>query len=388
MSEPSFRPTTAIALACLLALCAGAARGQEGEVRRLFLPGYERALEVDLSIFGDYATEMFDELPARDPSAPIKSGDKAPADAVRPARALFIIPRPPKGGRPRFTYFILRAELTRFDTKPHGLRDAAVAGLLKTGHVSKSSMKQGEYKQLPLLRYSVKGPRLGGMLMLIPNAGLSPFPTSIGPSTFYYDAPPTRMLEAYQVEDGVMIWFRCVGAEIKEEDEKLLYSLIDSTRVIDTSRPSSSSDFYLLGREMYRQKDNAGAVAALSQALALEQQRQELSQPRWRQLVLTMADALRAAGELVRAKEVLEYGVGSEPANFYFHHDLARLHAHSGDLGRAVASLELAYAHAPKGSDSSAGALPDPLKDPAFRRFKDDRKFRDAVKAMKKRSKK
>jgi hypothetical protein len=90
----------------------------------------------------------------------------------------------------------------------------------------------------------------------------------------------------------------------------------------------------------------------------------------------------------MRAREVLEYGVGAEPSYAYFHHGLARLHGFFGDMDKAIASLQQAFEHAPKPEGFLRSSLPDPMTDAAFAKFKDDPKFRDAVKAMKKRSKK
>jgi hypothetical protein len=104
---------------------------------------------------------------------------------------------------------------------------------------------------------------------------------------------------------------------------------------------------------------------------------------------MTLANALGAADNPERARDVLEYGVATEPTYPYFHHGLSRLYSYFGDLDRVLASLEKVYQYGPKdkGFFGFLHGIPDPLLDPAFQKYKDDPKFRDAIKALKKKYK-
>jgi hypothetical protein len=104
---------------------------------------------------------------------------------------------------------------------------------------------------------------------------------------------------------------------------------------------------------------------------------------------MTLANALGAADDTERARDVLEYGVATEPSYPYFHHGLSRLYSYFGDLDRVLASLDKTYQYVPKDKSflSFIRGIPDPLLDPAFRRFKDDPRFIDGVRTLKKKYK-
>ena len=370
------RSLCAVVLAGLLPLCAVGARaqGERGDVYRLFLPGNLRALDIDLRQFD---VEYVD-LPGEPAAGPNKGGR---------ARLVFVMFRAEKGKRKLPAAFYVRVEEVRADAPAEALRETAAERLLKHGSVSKGSVRREAYKETALLRYTVKGPWSEG-LQSITFTGLSPIPVrnSYGSDSKY------SVLEAFQVQGGVWVWIRNTsGGPVKDakgDEEAQLRTLLDSARVVDTSQPSTSFDYFHLGRALYQQKEYEAAAAALSKALDLERAGRQLSQPNWRQLIMALANAHGAADDPARAREVLEYAVAAEPTYPYFHHGLARLHGFFGDADKSIASLEKAYEFAPKPEGFLARGLPDPLTDAAFAKFKDDPKFRDAVKAMKKKWKK
>lgn len=378
MRIPAARSLSIVALAgLLLTLCAARAGAQEqeqqqGEVYRLFLPGYQRALEIDLRRF----SVEYEDLPGEPTTGPHR-GSRA-----RLLRVTFV---PEKGKRKLPTWLVVRVEESRAEAE--ALREVAVESLLKHDSVSRDSVRREAHKETALLRYTVKGPKPIDWMPRI-FTGYSPIPVAGSAVTFPNIPSKYPVLEAFRVRDGVWVWVRCNAFEGKGEEEKLLHTLIDSVKVVDTSRPSTSFDYYHLGRALYQQKEHGAAVAALEKALDLERGRRQLGESNWRQLIMALANALGAADDAARAREVLEYAVGPDPTYAPFHYGLARLHGFFGEMDRAVASLQKSYEHAPKPGGFFLGVLPDPLTDVAFRKFKDDPKFRDALKAMKKRSKK
>lgn len=375
MRSLAVRPLGLVALAALLPLCAARASAQEQrDAHRLLLPGHLRALEIDLRQFD----VVYDDLPGEPAAGPNKWGR---------ARLLRVTFPAEKGKRKWPASFVVRVEETRPDASAGALREAAVESLLKHESVSRDSVKREAYKEAALLRYTVKGPRVDNWMSLT-FTGLSPIPVPTNPVPG--SAAKYAVLEAFEVRAGVWVWIRreFPGSKDDEADGQLLRTLLDSVRVVDASRPATSSDYYHLGRTLYQLRERDAAVAALEKALELERARRQLGRQNWRQLIMALANAHGAADNAARAREVLEYGVGAEPSYAYFHHGLARLHGFFGDVDKAIASLEKTYEFAPKPTGFFLVSVPDPLFDVAFAKFKGDAKFRDAVKAMKKKWKK
>lgn len=363
------------ALVALLSVCLTPASGQQAEapvVQRLFLPGMSRALDLDLRAF---------QMPVWEKEADgILNNDGRVREFVG-------LPKLAKGSLLVYGFLKIRIEPARVEGGAAALRVAAQAERLKLEGVDKGSFKQSEYNQTLLLRYKLDGPsmREGAFPSY---SGLSTFPIPNGSSSFPGWKTSSRALEAFLVHDGAWVTLRYLSPKLGSEEEKLFYALLDSVKFVDVSKPSSSYEHFLLGRDLYRQKEHGKAVAALEQALALEQKKRELTQPEWRDLVMTLANALGATDNTTRAREVLEYGIGAEPTYPYFHHGLSRLYSYFGDLDRVLASLEKAYQYEPKNSKNFVGwPIPDPMLDPAFQKYKDDPKFRDTVKALKKKYK-
>lgn len=361
----------------LLCACRVTALGQHPDApdfQRIFIPGTNVALDLDLRAFGAPIEREAEFIPANDGRV----------------REMWLLSKPVKGRYTGFSFLKIRVEPERAAGGAAALREAALAERLKLKGADRKDFKPADYKQTPLLRYKLDGPsRTGGGGGFLTYSGLSPFPVPYSTGPFPAKGFSSRVLEAYMAQGGAWVTLSHVGQKLEPEGEQTLYAVLDSAKFADAASPSSSYDYYTLGGELYRLKRPAEAVAALEKSLALEQERRALTQPQWRQLVMTLANALGAADDPERAREVLEYGVAGEPTYPYFHHGLSRLHSHFGDLDRALASLEKAYEHAPDGKSfqSLLGAIPDPLLDPAFRRYKDDPRFRDAVKALKKKYK-
>ena len=117
----------------------------------------------------------------------------------------------------------------------------------------------------------------------------------------------------------------------------------------------------------------------------MEQQQRSLSDNQWRRLVESTTDAFGALGNRQGAKETLDYGIAADPNYAYFHLALARYFAMLGDLDKTIEYLTNAFRIGTGGKDASVfRTLPDPMYDSSFSAFKNDPKFRTAVKQMRK----
>jgi tetratricopeptide (TPR) repeat protein len=364
-------------LLALLSACALKASGQEGaaaDVQRLFVPGTRRAIDLDLRGFRTPLVEWEAEQIANNDGR------------VREFTAAL---EPPRDGRGEPRPLNFTAALLRIRVEPEraaggaaALRDAALERRMKMKGFDKDTFRQSVYKQTPLLRYKVLGPSAseGTFPTYLPGYSTAP----VGPGLYPGPKVSSSALEAYLAQDGVWVTLTYFGTKLKDEDEKVFYALLDSAKFVDASNPSTSFDYYALGCELYKGKEYAPAAGALEKALALEQRSRGLTHAQWVDMVRTLSDAAGSAGDVQRARDVLLYGLGVEPDNGYFHHALARVYAYLGDLDNALASLRLSYVNLPPELKFFKTWLPDPSDDSAFKRFKDDPKFREALKEMKK----
>jgi tetratricopeptide (TPR) repeat protein len=233
--------------------------------------------------------------------------------------------------------------------------------------VRRGSIKPSEHGDVPVARYSTAFERDESLYI----GGTD---TRVGGST--------QHIAAFYVQDGIGVTVTLSAGSVKEEEEKLFYSVLDSVRVVDTSAPSSSFDHYHKGRLHFLERDYGRAAASLGKALQLERLQRQLDAGSWRDLVSKLTDAYASAGDRARAKEVLDYGLAHEPENPLFNMALARYHVTLGETDAALASLGKAFAYMKK--ENPRAPLPNLEYDSAFMRHMKDKKFARAVKQLSK----
>lgn len=361
------RATLSLAL-LTLALTQGAAARQAGARTpyRMWLPGESWALDLDLSEFDLPAAEDISaaEFKKRSLGFFLNASERFTADGSGLELSTF---RKDDGeSRPlhllvRFTPALARGTAEDFRALALNTISEKRSGV----RLKKDSLKTWEYKGIPVARYALV------------------YKSNVGPVSeeLYAATSGTRTLEAYLVRGGYWISLSLRSREIKEREEALFNSLLDSLRLADVSTPSSSFDYYHKGRVHYMARDYTKAVDALAAALTLEHKQRRLDQASWRGLVGNLIDSLARSGDFERAKEAMDYAAERDPAYAPFQLALARHYARAGDLDKTIAYLEKAFR---KDAAGETPPLPDPKDDPAFERFRKDEKFRKAVKALKK----
>ena len=349
-----------------LSLAQGAAARQAAgrSPYRIWLPGESWALDLDLSEFdlpADTSAAELEKNPrsfflnasetfTRDGSGlQLSTFRKSDGKSNQPRLVVQLAPALARGTAEDFRAYTLNS----LSQKRAGVR------------LRKDSLKTWEYKGIPVARYA------------------QVYESNVGriSSELFIVTGRVHTLEAYLVKGNYWITLTLRGRDIKEPEEALFNSLLDSLRLAEVSAPSTSFDYYHRGRIYYLGRDYSKAVDALAIALTLEHKQRRLDQATWRALVSNLIDSLAHLGETERAKQAMDYAVERDPAYSRFQLALARYYARVGDLDKTIAYLEKAYREDAAGQTPP---LPDPKDDPAFERFRKDEKFRQAVKALKK----
>ncbi|HEV2802991.1 MAG TPA: hypothetical protein VGW12_21170 [Pyrinomonadaceae bacterium] len=333
-------------LLILFLACAADAYGQAAGgagLHRLSWPGKDWSLDVSLAPFMLLMEDSLEDGTGYFTIAGLSEDNPLPVHTVR---------------------LTIRMETAKVKATGADLRDDALKKLKKLEGIEGESLKAFEYKQIPALKYSRSISQVQPV-----------FPYSMSQRS------SSRGMEAFFVRDDVWITFSFDAFSLKKADEQLFYALLDSVKFTDTSTPSSSFDYLYRGRTHIRQKQYKEAAEQLNIALGLEQKQRQLDNTNWRNLIGHLVDLSVAAGERARAKELLEYGISNDPTFPLFHLGLAHHYTSQGDVAGTIAALEKAYLY--RKNDRRTSFWIDPLKDPAFERFRKDETFRKAVKPLK-----
>ena len=331
----------------LVLACAANAFGQGSGgqgLRRLLPPGKDWALDVSLPNF-DVAEEDFSTVDTSYWLAATTGVDD-------------------KAGQPRLILTI-RLEPAKVSGSDAELRDLTARRLKKSDPIKPTGVKTFQYKQIPGIKYAMGSVTIAD-----------------GSRSAYIPAPTMHYMDAFFVKDDVWITFSATSASPTKEVEVLFYTVLDSVKFTDTSKPSSSFDHYYRAKSLIHQKQHTQAAEHLTTALDLERKQRRLGDEQWRSLIVQLADLYALMGDRARAKGVLEYGVSVEPTAPRFHFALAKHYATLDDVDNTIASLEKAYLY--RKTDTATVAWFDPMRHPTFAAFKNNEKFRKAVKAMKK----
>ena len=366
MSSRSISRATLSLVLLTLALARGAA-GQQAATRlpyRLWLPGQNWALDLDLSEFDLPAGEDISAAEFKKGSLGffLNASERFTADGGGLQLSTFR----KSDGKSHPLHLLVKftpalASGTAQDFRAHVLN--SISQKRSGVRLKKDSLKTWEYKGIPVARYA---------FIYEDNLGTLSWEIRVVTGK-------TRTLEAYLVKGNYWITVSLKSRDIKEPEEALFNSLLDSLRLADVSSPSSSFDYYHRGRVYYLGRDYSKAVDALAAALTLEHKQRRLDQATWRSLVSNLIDSLAQLGDVKRAKEAMDYAAAQDPTYPRFQLALARYYARLGDLDNTIAYLEKAYRRDAAGVPPP---LPDPLHDRAFESFHKDERFRKTVKAL------
>lgn len=330
------RTKTAAAL-LLLALACAAADGRQtgGGVQRLSVPGQKWAVEISLPGF----VVRRDELRGEGKGRMILADDE----------------------RRGYVVSVFFEALPRAGQTPRDFRDQQAAHVRKGSPLKADDVRTAERGQIPTLEYLIKeyqGVRVN-----------------------------QKHFNAYFVKDEMWVDVHFSKTLFEEGDERVFYDAVDTVKFVEAAGgeaagPPAPSALELLkqGSAHFLRGDYRAAVGPYSRALELEKQGPRLERNLWRVLVDNLGMSYGITGDLARARETFEYGLSREPDYPMFHYNLACTYAEAGDLDNAVRYLKSAFAN--RRNMIPGEEMPDPASDDSFGRFRQDERFRRALKEL------
>jgi tetratricopeptide (TPR) repeat protein len=181
-----------------------------------------------------------------------------------------------------------------------------------------------------------------------------------------------RHVNAYLAEGRYWIDIHISQAEDKVPEGQPFLSILKAVR-INRSYTPSARDCFRFGNAHFERNDYQRAALQFEKALAQDKPASPLGRDAWKQLVVRLGMSYGIAGDLEKAKKVLQSGIAREPEYPLFYYNLACAFAEQGNRQQALDNLRLAYKH--KDHALAEQRVPDPKGDSSFERFRNDRKF-------------
>lgn len=161
-------------------------------------------------------------------------------------------------------------------------------------------------------------------------------------------------------------------------DEPLLADVLKSMHTDKVQK--SSMELVKEASRLYLQKDYKGAIGPYSQALELEKADPKLGKPLWYVVVDNLGMSYGITGDLQKAKDTFEYGVGKDPTYPMFYYNLACTYAEMGDATEAGNYLKKAFEY--KANALPGEGMPDPRTDDSFKKLMKNKNFRELAEGL------
>lgn len=143
---------------------------------------------------------------------------------------------------------------------------------------------------------------------------------------------------------------------------------------------ANSSTLMAQGNELYSQGHYDDALKFYQRGLDLEKANKTFDKDLFLELISRLAFCYRLNGNLVKARETLDYGFSQDAEYPLFHYDMACVYAQMGKMDESLGQLREAYKY--KANASPGDMPPDPTEDSCFQKFANDPKFTDAVQKL------
>lgn len=188
-----------------------------------------------------------------------------------------------------------------------------------------------------------------------------------------------RHLFACMSKENVYTDIHLSQSDSSTEDDAPLRKMLETLAIVAAAK-AGSLDHFRAGSAPYLRGHFKQAIPHYEQAVALERADPLLDKSLWRLLIHNLGVAYLRTGDLARAKTTIDYGLSQDPANPFFHYDLARTYAGMNERERAMQSLYDAFLHFRRGNEHES--MPDPRQDVSFGRFMLDPAFRRLTESL------
>lgn len=189
-----------------------------------------------------------------------------------------------------------------------------------------------------------------------------------------------KHLNLFMTKEDIWIHIHLSKVLYEPEDENIFREILNSVKIIDPYI-FTSFDYMSIGSSFYLWMNYEKAIEYYEKALQLEKEHLTLPKTLWFVLIDNLGMAYGMTGNHKKAKEIFEYGISISPGYPMFYYNLACAYAEMGDLENAIVNLKKAYMYKDN-MPAGFSKIPDPKKDPSFKPYLKNKEFLKALKEL------
>lgn len=188
-----------------------------------------------------------------------------------------------------------------------------------------------------------------------------------------------RNVNAYLSQDGCWIDVHLSSVGPIDKTAEAMSAVTKTIRINKAATPNALLLFEF-GKNAYERNQYPAVISHFAKALELEKQTRTLDSARWKEMLNLLGMSYGISGDIVKARQTLQYAISQEPDYPLFYYNMACACAESNDRNGALANLKLAYQH--KNGLLKGETLPNPSEDTSFEKLLRNKSFADAVKKL------
>lgn len=189
-----------------------------------------------------------------------------------------------------------------------------------------------------------------------------------------------KNINAYLSKDGIWVDVHLSKTSYQSVNKKLFDDILISIKFNEKYVPSRL-DYFEYASNYSMNQDYENAIIFYQKLLDLEIKEPTIyKQNLWYVLIDNLGMSYGISGKLEKAKEIFEYGLKQDDKYPMFYYNLACVYAEMNNLDDMLINLETAIKY--KNNILEGEKFPDPKKDDSFKKYLDDKKFKELVEKL------
>ena len=190
-----------------------------------------------------------------------------------------------------------------------------------------------------------------------------------------------KNVDAFLSKNGYWIDVHMIKANYTPKDDPVFETVLRSLKLIE-GYEQTEGDCLKYADAFFQTENYPEAAKWYQKVIDAEMKERSLKAEEWRKAANNLGLSYAIAGDLKRSKETYLSAISRDGNYAMFYYNLACDFAEENDLDNTLLNLEKAISL--KKALPPEENLPDPSADEVFKRFRDNERFRDLIKTMKK----
>ena len=187
-----------------------------------------------------------------------------------------------------------------------------------------------------------------------------------------------KNINAYLSKDGYWIDIHLSKTSFITKNLKEFLKLLKSIKIVNNYTPGLYENF-LFANNFYNNSLYKKAIIYYKKILDSQKRKKTLPRTNMRVLINSLGISYGSIGKLHRSLNLFKYGISIDPVFPMYYYNMACAYARLDKMHLSIKNLILAFKYRKK---LKYNKIPNPMKDPSFKKFRNNSEFKSIVKKL------